>query len=89
MSGLEKFGDTKGFVTLTPQGTGRGGAGTRAGIEDLTFLGDVLDVAEQDPCIHTNRRRPGLSNGAFIRRRWPAYGLIVPPPSLPVAGART
>jgi polyhydroxybutyrate depolymerase len=68
MSGLSTFGDTKGFVTLTPQGTGPVARwDTTLGSKDLKFLGDLLDTAESQLCIDTNRVFvTGLSNGAFM-----------------------
>lgn len=68
MSGLSAFGDQQGFVTLTPQGRGRVPLwDTTAGGEDLTFVGDLLDDAEESLCVDTNRVYvTGLSNGAFM-----------------------
>jgi polyhydroxybutyrate depolymerase len=68
MSGLEKFGDTKGFVTLTPQGSGPVARwDTTLGSTDLKFIKDLLDTAESQLCVDTNRVfATGLSNGAFM-----------------------
>lgn len=68
MSGLTKFGATKGFATLTPMGTGPVPRwDTTLGSKDLTFTGEILDAAEKNLCIDTNRVYvTGLSNGAFM-----------------------
>jgi polyhydroxybutyrate depolymerase len=68
MSGLGKFGETKGFVTVTPQGSGvvpMWDTGLHSA--DMNFLGDALDTVERQVCIDTNRvYATGLSNGAFM-----------------------
>ncbi len=68
MSKLGPFGDDKGFVTLTPQGTGPVPRwDTTLGSKDLVFAGALLDAAEAELCIDTNRvYSTGLSNGAFM-----------------------
>jgi polyhydroxybutyrate depolymerase len=68
MSGLSAFGDQQGFITLTPQGRGRVPLwDTTSGGQDLTFVGDLLDEAEDSLCVDTNRIYvTGLSNGAFM-----------------------
>lgn len=68
LSGLGKFGDEHGFVTVTPQGHGPVARwDTTLGSTDLRFLGRVLDTTEQQLCIDTNRVYvTGLSNGAFM-----------------------
>lgn len=68
MSDLTAFGDEKGFVTVTPQGTG---AVVRweatIGSKDETFFGEMLDQVESQLCVDTNRIYvTGLSNGAFM-----------------------
>ena len=68
MSGMSKFGDEKGFVTITPQGTG---AVVRwentIGSKDEKFFGEMLDQVESQLCVDTNRVYvTGLSNGAFM-----------------------
>ena len=91
MSGLEKFGDGKGFVTLTPQGTGPVPRwDTEKGSKDLAFLGDVLDAAESQLCIDTNRVYvTGLSNGAFMTSAVACFFSDRVAAVAPVAGART
>lgn len=68
MSGLGKFGESKGFVTVTPQGSGAVPMwDTGFHSADMNFLGDALDTVEQKMCIDTNRvYSTGLSNGAFM-----------------------
>lgn len=68
MSKLGPFGDEKGFVTLTPQGTGPVARwDTTLGSKDLEYAGALLDTVEADLCIDTNRvYATGLSNGAFM-----------------------
>ncbi|MEP6625202.1 MAG: PHB depolymerase family esterase [Acidimicrobiia bacterium] len=90
MSGLEKFGDTKGFVTITPQGSGAVARwDTAKGSKDLAFLGDVLDAAERDLCVDTNRVFvTGLSNGAFMTSAVACFMSDRVAAVAPVAGAR-
>lgn len=68
MSGLTALGESEGFVTLTPHGEGEVPRwDTTLGGDDLTFVGDLLDEAEADLCVDTNRVYvTGLSNGAFM-----------------------
>jgi polyhydroxybutyrate depolymerase len=68
MSGLSAFGDDHGFVTVTPQGRGQVPLwDSTLGGEDMAFVGDLLDEAEEKLCIDTNRIYvTGLSNGAFM-----------------------
>lgn len=67
-SDLSTYGDTQGFITLTPQGLGQVARwDTTLGGSDLAFVGLVLDQAESQLCIDTNRVFvTGLSNGAFL-----------------------
>jgi polyhydroxybutyrate depolymerase len=65
---LTAFGDTHGFITVTPQ-IERNPArwDTTLGDADLTFLGSVVDQAESTLCVDQNRVYvTGLSNGAFM-----------------------
>jgi polyhydroxybutyrate depolymerase len=68
MSALGPFGDTHGFITITPQGTGkvaRWDTGLKSA--DMTFISDAMDNAEQTLCIDTARVFvTGLSNGAMM-----------------------
>lgn len=68
MSGLGKFGEGQGFVTVTPQGSGAVPMwDTAFDSADMDFLGGALDTVEQQVCIDTNRvYTTGLSNGAFM-----------------------
>ena len=68
MSQLSVLGDTKGFVTLTPEIV-RDPARWDTALDgtDITWLGQVLDQAEQTLCLDQNRVYvAGLSNGAFM-----------------------
>lgn len=67
-SGLAKFGNTKGFITITPEGSGPPPKWeTTEGAADLQFLVDLLDELETDLCIDTRRVFvTGYSNGAFV-----------------------
>ena len=91
MSGLGPLGDTKGFITLTPQGTGPVAMwDTTLGSKDLTFLGEVLDRAEAQLCVDTNRIFvTGLSNGAFMTSAMACQFSDRVAAVSPVAGVRT
>jgi polyhydroxybutyrate depolymerase len=68
ISGLGAYGDSHGFITLTPE--------TDAGVphwstdlkgSDVAFIGGLLDTAEQTLCIDQARVFvTGYSNGAFM-----------------------
>ena len=68
ISGLGHFGDTHGFITITPQvddivqhwNVSLGGA-------DLAYLGDLLTHVERSACVDQRRVYfAGLSNGAWM-----------------------
>jgi polyhydroxybutyrate depolymerase len=65
---LGRLGESRGFVTLTPQGAGSPpawDAGTDS--PDVAFLHDLLDEAERSLCIDTRRVFVvGASNGAML-----------------------
>jgi len=67
-SKLGQFGDTHGFITLTPNGTGEPvhwEVGLRSA--DVRFISRLLDEAEDSLCIDTRRIFvTGLSNGAIF-----------------------
>lgn len=68
-SALGPFGDEKGFVTITPQGSGERVAMWDTGLDspDMRFIGDLLDEVEQNLCIDERRVFvTGLSMGAFM-----------------------
>lgn len=67
-SGLAAYGDREGFITLTPQGRGDVPLwNVTPDGEDMTFIGDMLDEAEAELCVDTNRVYvAGLSNGGFM-----------------------
>jgi polyhydroxybutyrate depolymerase len=68
MSGLGPYGDTHGFITVTPEGLGAVPLwDTTIGGADLAFLGDLMDHEEQTLCVDERRvYTTGLSNGAFM-----------------------
>lgn len=68
ISGLGVYGDTHGFVTLTPQTTGPVPLwDTNLQGKDVAFLGALLDTAERALCVDTRRVFvTGYSNGAFM-----------------------
>jgi polyhydroxybutyrate depolymerase len=67
-SQLGGYGDTHGFVTVTPQGLGPVYHwDTTLGSTDLRLVGTLLDDVERSVCIDTNRVYvTGLSNGAMM-----------------------
>jgi polyhydroxybutyrate depolymerase len=69
ISGLGPFGDTHGFITLTPQGSGTAVPlwNTDLKSDDVKFIGNLMDEAERTLCIDQRRIFvTGLSNGAFM-----------------------
>lgn len=69
MSGLSKFGDTEGFITVTPQGQGVVPRWDTAlgSSPDIAFLEVMLDQVAAQQCIDLARIYvAGLSNGAFM-----------------------
>lgn len=67
-SDLSTYGDTEGFITISPQGFGPVARwDTTLGGSDLAFVGLLLDQIESQLCVDTNRVFvTGLSNGAFL-----------------------
>jgi polyhydroxybutyrate depolymerase len=67
-SALGAFGDTHGFITITPQGLGtvpRWDA--EVGSDDVAFVGELLDDVERTACVDEARVFvTGLSNGAMM-----------------------
>jgi len=87
---LSEFGDTHGFITVTPQ-IERSPArwDTTLGNADLAFLGSVLDQAEATLCIDQNRVFvTGLSNGAFMTSAMACQFADRIAAAAPVAGIR-
>ena len=87
---LGAFGDTHGFITLTPQ-VERTPArwDTTLGNSDMAFLGSVLDQAEATLCIDQNRVFvTGLSNGAFMTSAMACQFADRIAAAAPVAGIR-
>jgi polyhydroxybutyrate depolymerase len=69
MSALGPFGDTHGFITITPQGSGTAVSRWDTGFEtaDMKYIGDLLDEVERTLCADERRIFvTGLSNGAFM-----------------------
>ena len=69
MSSLGKYGDRKGFITVTPQGQGVVPRWDTAlkGSPDVAFIKAMISDVEKSLCIDTNRVFvTGLSNGAFM-----------------------
>jgi polyhydroxybutyrate depolymerase len=68
MSQLGAFGDKRGFVTVTPQGSGKVARwDTGASSPDMVFIGGVLDDVGRTMCVDPRRIFvTGLSNGAFM-----------------------
>ena len=90
LSAMGPYGDTAGFVTITPQGSGPVPRWDETlGSDDLTFLGHVLDDAEQTLCIDQNRVYvTGLSNGAFMTSAMACQFADRVAAAAPVAGIR-
>ena len=69
-SGLGAYGDTHGFITITPQGSGSARFATwdtTLGSADVTFIGDLIDNVERTLCVDANRVfMTGYSQGAFM-----------------------
>ena len=87
---LTVFGDTHGFITVTPQ-IERNPArwDTTLNNSDLAFLGSVLDQAEATLCIDQNRVFvTGLSNGAFMTSAMACQFADRIAAAAPVAGIR-
>ena len=73
-SRLGEFGNTKGFITLTPDGTGSpkfwNATQAEGVVDDVGFITALLDSTEAAMCIDQHRVFvTGLSNGAFMTSR--------------------
>ena len=69
MSSLGKFGDEKGFITVTPQGQGAVARWDTAlkGSADAAFIKAMITDVKKQVCVDTRRVYvAGLSNGAFM-----------------------
>ncbi len=68
LTGFGAYGDTNGFVTVTPQGRGPNPFWDSSfGSPDVRFVGDLLDHVERTLCIDQRRIYvTGYSNGAFL-----------------------
>src|SRR4029079_13798140 len=68
-SALGPFGDARGFITITPQGSSNPIPlwNTDLASPDVRFIGDLLDEVEARLCVDERRVFvTGLSNGAFM-----------------------
>jgi polyhydroxybutyrate depolymerase len=69
-SAFATLGDSKGFITVTPQGQGSGATtffDARPGSTDIAFVRAILDDVEAKQCIDPTRvYAAGYSNGAFL-----------------------
>jgi polyhydroxybutyrate depolymerase len=64
---LGPFGETQGFVTVTPDSGREPDRWDLGGDEDVTFVADLLDQVEGDLCIDRRRvHATGLSMGGFM-----------------------
>ncbi len=64
-SGLPAKGDTEGFITVTPNGTGTPQRWALGGGTDIDFIRDLLDSLEAQLCIDPARvYAAGISNGS-------------------------
>lgn len=68
VSGLGAYGDSHGFITITPNGQGTPVHwDANIGSGDVNLIGTILDQAESQLCVDTNRVYvAGFSNGAFM-----------------------
>lgn len=68
VSGLGPYGDSHGFVTISPQGQGTPAHWNASlGTDDVELIGKILDDVEAGMCVDTNRvYATGYSNGAFL-----------------------
>ena len=68
MTQLAEYGDTHGFITITPQAQGPVPLwNTTLGSADVRYIGAVLDDAEHTLCVDEQRVYvTGLSDGAFM-----------------------
>ena len=93
-TGWEAFGDTEGFVTVTPHAENLGGDvpawDLAADGADVAFVDDVIDDAERTLCIDPQRIYvTGHSMGAFLASTLACTGMAERIAAFaPVAGAR-
>ncbi len=68
VSGLGAYGDTHGFITISPQGQGTPAHwNANMGTDDVALVGKILDDVEAGLCVDTDRVYvTGYSNGAFL-----------------------
>ncbi len=74
-SGLAPVSDRETFLLVSPDGLGSptgwsAGATAPGGVDDVTFVNDLLDTLEREFCIDNTRvYATGFSNGAFMASR--------------------
>ena len=72
-SGLPAKADREGFIVVTPDGAGtpqRWNILTAAGVDDVAFMGDLLNRVEADLCIDERQVfAAGISNGSAFAQR--------------------
>lgn len=71
MSNLGAYGETHGFATVTPQGTGKipfwNAVPVAGSADDIGFVADLIDDLSRHLCLDLTRvYATGLSNGAFM-----------------------
>jgi polyhydroxybutyrate depolymerase len=68
VSGMGAYGDSHGFVTISPQGQGTPAHwNANLGTDDVALIGKILDDVEAGLCVDTDRvYATGYSNGAFL-----------------------
>jgi polyhydroxybutyrate depolymerase len=79
LSGMDAKSDDAGFIAVHPQGTGVTpswnagvccGEAAANGVDDVAFVGDLLDELESRLCVDPTRvYATGMSNGAFLSHR--------------------
>ena len=71
-SGLTPTSDREGFLLVSPEGAGSpqawsAGATPPSTVDDVRFVGDLLDTLERDFCVDPSRvYAAGMSNGGFM-----------------------
>ncbi len=77
LSGMDAKSEKEGFIAVHPEGIGSSwnagaccGQAASSGIDDVGFVGDMLDSLEQTLCVDKHRVfATGMSNGGFLSHR--------------------
>jgi polyhydroxybutyrate depolymerase len=77
LSGMDAKSDKEGFIAVHPEGIGSSwnagaccGQAASSGIDDVGFVGDLLDALEETVCVDKHRIfATGMSNGGFLSHR--------------------